>query len=143
MNREKLTEIYRQYDLEKDDIFMLKFGKIERPIITRSGIEKIQAKLDIQVNYKIEHLSDDLKSCIILATGIIMVKDDPASQPGKSSRNVPKTMCQSFGEVSPSNNTQNYPIAMAEKRALGRVVLKMAKLFGVYTEEDSEDFKRK
>ena len=61
MNREKLTEIYRQYDLEKDDIFMLKFGKIERPIITRSGIEKIQAKLDIQVNYKIESLKTIVK----------------------------------------------------------------------------------
>ena len=30
---------------------------------------------------------------------------------------------------------------MAEKRALARVILKMANLFGVYSEDESEDFK--
>tara|TARA_R110002020_G_scaffold195228_1_gene396235 strand:- start:65 stop:478 length:414 start_codon:yes stop_codon:yes gene_type:complete len=137
MNRENLKEIYNKYNLDPDDIFVLKFGGKDKPIITRAGIEKIQAQLNIQVNFKIEKLSDDLKSCIILAHGVIM-KDHP-EQKGQQ---LPGVMAQSFGEVSPANSTHKFPIAICEKRALGRVVLKMAKLHGIYSEDESEDFKK-
>jgi hypothetical protein len=47
----------------------------------------------------------------------------------------------SFGEVSPANNKNSYPWAMAEKRAKDRVILKLAGLAGhVYSEEESDDF---
>ena len=137
MNKEKLKEIYKTYNLDPDDIFVLNFGGKDKPIITRSGIEKIQSKLNIQVNYKIEKLSDDFKNCIILAHGVIM-KDHP----DKTGALVPDKMAQSFGEVSPSNNTNKFPIAICEKRALGRVVLKLAQLPGVYSEDETEDFKK-
>lgn len=48
----------------------------------------------------------------------------------------------SFGEVSPSNNKNAYPYAMAEKRAKDRVALKLLGMAGlVYSEEEADDFK--
>jgi len=46
------------------------------------------------------------------------------------------------GEVAPYNNKNNYPFAMAEKRAKDRVTLKLVGLHGdVYSEEEADDFK--
>ena len=48
----------------------------------------------------------------------------------------------SIGEASPSNNKNNYPYAMAEKRAKDRVVLKLVDLSGnFYSEDEADDFK--
>tara|TARA_R100001443_G_scaffold113463_1_gene128204 strand:- start:3594 stop:4010 length:417 start_codon:yes stop_codon:yes gene_type:complete len=138
MNTNKLKEIYKKYNLEKDDIFVLKFGGKDKPIITRAGIEKIQAQLDISVNFKIEKISEDHKSCIILAQGAIMKE---VEGPQGSTRQ-PLAMAQSFGEVSPANNKSNFPICMAEKRGLARVVLKMANLAGFYSEDEAEEFNK-
>jgi hypothetical protein len=53
---------------------------------------------------------------------------------------APKTW--SFGEASPKNNKNQYPYAMAEKRAKDRVALKLLGLHGlVYSEEEADDFK--
>ena len=138
MNRDKLKEIYTKYNLDKDDVFILKFRGKDKPIITRSGVEKIQNQLNIQVNFKLEKISDDFKSCIILAHGVIM-KEHPENK----GQLLPGRMAQSYGEVSPANNTNNFVVCMAEKRALARVVLKMANLTGVYSEDESEDFIKK
>tara|TARA_R100001079_G_scaffold16833_1_gene8584 strand:+ start:13384 stop:13794 length:411 start_codon:yes stop_codon:yes gene_type:complete len=135
MNRETLKEIYEKYNLNKDDIFTLTFGNAKKHIITRPGIEKIQAQLGIQVNFKIEKISEDFKHVIILAHGVIMKTNNE----GKL---VPDKMCQSFGEVSPRNSSNPYPVAMAEKRALGRVVIKLANLFGIFSEDEAEEFKK-
>ena len=137
MNREKLKEIYKKYNLEEDDIFILKFGGKDKPIIRRSGIERIQNLLKIEVKFEIQKVSDDLKSCIVLGTGVIMGKDDKGNP-------RPVVGCQSFGEVAPYNNKNSYPIAMAEKRCLARIVIKIAGLaqLGIYGEDESEDFKK-
>lgn len=48
----------------------------------------------------------------------------------------------SFGEVSPANNKNGYPYAMAEKRAKDRVALKLLGMAGlVHSEEEADDFK--
>jgi hypothetical protein len=48
---------------------------------------------------------------------------------------------ETFGEVSKSNNRNQYPIAMAEKRALSRAVLKLAGFYqhNVYSEDELND----
>jgi len=47
----------------------------------------------------------------------------------------------SFGEAAPYNNKNNYPYAMAEKRAKDRVILKLIGLHGdVYSEDEADDF---
>ena len=49
-----------------------------------------------------------------------------------------KTMV-TFGEASPFNNKNNYPVSMAEKRAYDRAVLKLLGLHGhVYSDQEVE-----
>jgi hypothetical protein len=53
-----------------------------------------------------------------------------------------KNSAWSIGEVSPKNNTNKYPYAIAEKRAIDRVILKLLGVHGdMYSEEEAEDFK--
>lgn len=49
----------------------------------------------------------------------------------------------SFGEASPANNKNSYPVAMAEKRARDRVILKLLVTHGaLYSEAEAEEFSR-
>lgn len=123
-NKQALAELYKKYNLNKDDVFKHKLGFV---IITRTGIEKIQMTLGFEVDYDVISISEDFQHCLIKATGVT-----------KEGMTI-----QSFGEATPKNNRMAYPVAMAEKRALSRVVLKAAGLYalGVYGEDESEDFK--
>lgn len=122
-NKQKLNRLYEQYNLSTDDVFKHKLGFA---IITRTGIEKIQAGIGLQVTYSIEKISDDHKFVVIKATG-----------------RMNDTLVESYGEATPENNRMSYPVAMAEKRALSRVVLKSAGFYalGVYGEDEADDFK--
>lgn len=137
MSTDKLKELYDKYKLDKSDIFVLQLGGKHTPIITRSGIEKIQAELDINVSYKIVKLSDDLKNCVVKAYGEMKVVE------GNNPTKVLKM--QTYGEASPSNTKNSYTIAIAEKRALARVILKLAGLYkeGVFGEDEADEFKQK
>jgi hypothetical protein len=47
----------------------------------------------------------------------------------------------SFGEASPANNKNSYPVAMAEKRARDRVILKLLVTHGaLYSESEADEF---
>jgi hypothetical protein len=50
----------------------------------------------------------------------------------------------SIGESHPTNTSNKYPYAMAEKRAKDRVILKLAGIHGyIYSEEEADEFKEK
>ena len=49
MNKGKLTELYKKYNLTKDDFFKHQ----HYTIITRQGIDKIQALEQMSVNYEV------------------------------------------------------------------------------------------
>jgi hypothetical protein len=50
---------------------------------------------------------------------------------------------ESYGEASPKNNRNQYPLAMAQKRAEDRVILGLLSVYGdVYSEEEADDFKK-
>ncbi len=54
---------------------------------------------------------------------------------------VVATKVISFGEATPYNNKNAYPVAMAEKRAIDRCILKILKVHGaVYSESEASDF---
>lgn len=122
-NKQKLNRLYAEYNLSKDDVFKHKLGF---SIITRTGIEKIQAGIGLNVSYEMVSMSDDHKFVVIKAVG-----------------KMDGTLVESYGEATPENNRMSYPVAMAEKRALSRVVLKAAGFYalGVYGEDEAEDFK--
>jgi hypothetical protein len=127
--KERLQTLAKENGLNKDHFFKSPQGFV---IITRQGIERIQAHKGIRVTYDVVSLSDDLKHVVIKATGEMSRPDG-----------LPVTM-ETFGESAPDNTRQKYPVAMAEKRALSRVVLKLSGLYevGVFGEDESDDFKR-
>ncbi len=72
-------------------------------------------------------------TAVILVTGYI-------SNPGTDNT----SNIWSIGESHPSNTTNKYPYAMAEKRAKDRVILKLAGIHGyIYSEEEADEFKEK
>jgi len=124
MDRTKLTELYKKYELTKEDVFKHQHYLI----ITRSGIDKIQAIEGIKINYEV----------IRCETNFAVVKA------------VTKDL-QTFGSAIKGNdfkdgNTNSwYVMEMAEKRAMSRMVLKTCGFYelGVFGEDESEDFKKK
>lgn len=120
----RLRKLYEENGLTPDDVFQHQ----HYTIITRQGIEKIQATWGIRVRYEVEHHEPDTGT--ICLKGFAWQKDDP------------ENIIETFGEVNPKNNRNSYPWAMAEKRVLSRLVLKAAGLYaeGMFGEDEAEDF---
>ena len=124
MDRTKLTELYKKYELTKDDVFKHQHYLI----ITRSGIDKIQAIEGIKINYEV----------IRCETNFAVVKAITED-------------LQTFGsaikgkDFKDGNTNSWYVMEMAEKRAMSRMVLKTCGFYelGVFGEDESEDFKKK
>jgi hypothetical protein len=129
-NSELLRELFVENGLVKDeDTYILPYGK-GVTIITRSGIEKIQFHNNIEVKYCIESIVPaDWASPFVVIKAVARKGD---------------VQMESYGEASSKNTKQAYPVAMAEKRALSRVILKITGFYkyGVFGEDESDDFKR-
>ena len=93
--QEILNRLFIENNLSDEDYFKHKFYTI----ITRSGIDKIQAANSIEINYDLIFNSQDTKCVIIKATAKMGDK-----------------VIETFGEAAPNNNQNSYPVAMAEKR---------------------------
>ena len=121
--QEILNRLFIENNLTDEDYFKHKFYTI----ITRSGIDKIQASNDIRICYKLIYNSPDTKCVIIKATATMGDK-----------------FIETFGEAAPMNNQNSYPIAMAEKRAMSRACLKLTGFYenNVFGEEEADAFKR-
>ena len=118
---EVLTKMYKDNGLEKEDVYKHK----HYVIITRSGIEKIQAKNKIKINFELVHIEKSL--AVVKA---VAYKD--------------KESIETFGSASNDTATNKYYTKMAEKRALSRAVLKLMGLYqhGVFGEDEADDFKQ-
>lgn len=128
MNREKLGELYKRYELTADDVYKHQHYLI----ITRSGIDKIQAKEKIFIDYEV--INCEPKFCVVKANA---QKQDAKIQTFGSAIK---------GDTFKDGNTQTwYVMEMAEKRAMSRAVLKLTGFYelGVFGEDESEEFKRK
>jgi len=120
MKKEKLAELYKKYELEKDDVFKHQHYLI----ITRSGIEKIQALAGVKVNYEVINCEKDF--CVVKAY------NDQLETFGSALK----------GDYKNGNCNTWYVMEMAEKRALSRLVLKQTGFYqlGVFGIDESEDF---
>ena len=127
MTTEKIKEKYLHYGLEKDDVFKHQ----HYVIITRSGIDKIQAIENIEIDYEVVNCEKDF--CVVKAHA----KKDEA-------------FIQTFGSAlkgagfKDGNCNTWYVMEMAEKRAMSRAVLKLTGFYelGVFGEDESENFKK-
>ena len=131
MDRNKLVDLYKKYELEKTDVFKHQ----HYVIITRQGIEKIAAKENITINYEV--IKCEPKFAVMKATAYIATK--------------PNANIETFGSALKGDNYKDgncnswYVAEMAEKRALSRAVLKLTGFYelGVFGEDESDDFKKK
>jgi len=138
---EMLRELFVENGLVKDeDTFDLKFGSRTTTIITRSGIEKIQFHNKITVEFKEVSMEPDF----VVVKAVASTWQINSVRGGHAYSQDPNDRMESYGEASPQNTTQKYPVAMAEKRALSRVILKVAGFYkhNVMGQDESDDFKR-
>lgn len=133
----KFRDLTEKYDLNKDDFFKAPQGFV---IITRTGIEKIQRGLNLIVQYEVETaLCDVEKGCYVIKAIAVQLGKEMNLKTGKMEDT--QKLVETYGEASPKNCRNSYPVAMAEKRALSRAVLKSADLYelGVYGEDEIEE----
>ena len=110
MKTELLKEKYIKYKLTKDDFFKHQHYLI----ITRSGIDKIQALEGILINYEVIKCEKDF--CVVKA---------------KAYKESAEATIQTFGSALKGKGYQDgncntwYVMEMAEKRAMSRAVLKL------------------
>ena len=98
-----LNTLYKDNSLTKEDVYKDKRGFT---IITRSGIEQIQWNNNIEVVFDV--ISYEVGNVILKATSF---------QDG-----IKK--CETFGSASKENCFQKFPVEIAEKRALARIIIK-------------------
>lgn len=141
MNREKIGLLYKKYELTETDVFKHKHYLI----ITRQGIDKIQAKEKIFISY--DAVSVNPEFCVVKASAL---KGDAKIETFGSAKYGAKEWNKernggSGGWDEHGNTTTWYVMEMAEKRAMSRAVLKLTGFYelGVFGEDESEDFKRK
>ena len=128
MDRNKLVELYKLYDLQSSDVFKHQ----NFVIITRSGIEKIQAIEQISINYEVIRCEPNFAVFKAIA-----VKEDKEIQTFGSALK---------GDTFKDGNCNSWYVAeMAEKRAMSRAVLKLTGFYelGVFGEDESDSFKKK
>jgi len=134
-----LQEKIKKYGLTSKDWFQHK----HYTIVTRTGIDKIQAFEGININFESITLAPEF--CVIKATGIkdtLRVETFGSAKYG--AKVWDKTLKNGQGGWDEQGNCTTWYIAeMAEKRAMSRVVLKITGFYelGVFGEDESEDFK--
>tara|TARA_R110002012_G_scaffold43361_6_gene117207 strand:- start:67 stop:462 length:396 start_codon:yes stop_codon:yes gene_type:complete len=130
MKTEVLKEKYERYNLTKDDVFKHQ----HYIIITRSGIDKIQALENILINYEVIKCEKDF--CV--------VKANAYKESGEATIQTFGSALKGKGYQDGNTNTW-YVMEMAEKRAMSRAVLKLTGFYelGVFGEDEAEDFKKK
>tara|TARA_R110000751_G_scaffold72051_1_gene146133 strand:+ start:368 stop:772 length:405 start_codon:yes stop_codon:yes gene_type:complete len=127
MNRDKLLGLYKKYDLNAEDVFKHQ----HYVIITRQGIDKIQAIEKININYEVIQCTPNFSVMRATAT-----KED--------------ARVETFGSALKGDNYKDgncnswYVAEMAEKRAMSRAVLKLTGFYelGVFGEDEADNFKK-
>jgi hypothetical protein len=123
---QKFRELAAKYNLTKDDFWKAPQGFV---VITRSGVERIQAKV-------IETYDINLEACREFTN----VEKSCYCVRAEARHKENGQYIVTFGESSPANTKNSYPVAMAEKRALARIVLKVSDLYklNIYSEDEME-----
>lgn len=127
--KDALRRLFKDNNLVEEDVYKDKRGFV---IITRTGIDKIVSKKNISVVYEPVVMQKDW--VVMRATASMQLGHNP-----KNTRNM-----MSFGEASEDNlmgGGKKFPVAMAEKRAMSRVVLKIAGFYeqGVFGQDEIID----
>ena len=123
-----IKELYKKYGLESEDIFPHRHFTI----ITRQGIEKIEAKANIKLNLQTEVVSPTY--CAMKCTASIEGKEPVVMY--ASALNDPKLKMK--------NCQSTYLLEMSQKRAISRAVLKLCGFYtlGHFGEDEADSFQK-
>tara|TARA_R110000824_G_scaffold6481_1_gene29881 strand:- start:1218 stop:1739 length:522 start_codon:yes stop_codon:yes gene_type:complete len=126
--KEALRRLYISNGLTEEDIHKDPRGFVT---IKREGIDKIAAVNGITIGYEVITMDIEKGICVLKAAGTMKVGTDVKNM-------------MSFGEASPDNlmgGGKKFPVAMAEKRAMSRVVLKLTGFYenGVFGQDEIAD----
>ena len=126
MEVEKIKEMYVKYSLNKSDVYKHQ----HYVILTRSGIEKVMALEQIDITYEVIKCEPNFAVIKATATG----RYDSVQSYGSATK----------GKHPDGNVSHAYLVEMSEKRAKARAVLKLCGAYkhGVYSEDESEEFKQ-
>tara|TARA_B110000285_G_scaffold209267_1_gene250101 strand:+ start:1383 stop:1784 length:402 start_codon:yes stop_codon:yes gene_type:complete len=127
--KETLRRLFTANNLVAEDVYKHQ----HYTIITRQGIDKIQANSSISINYDVVECSPNF--CVVKATA--------TSTDGKKTIQTFGSALKGQGFKDGNCNTW-YVMEMSEKRAMSRAVLKLAGFYelGIFGEDESEDFKK-
>ena len=129
MNKDKLKELYQKYNLTKEDFFKHQ----HYTIITRQGIDKIQAIEKMKIHYEVVRCEPNYAVFKAYAE-----KDNEIMS-------IETFGSALKGDTYKDGNTNSWYVAeMAEKRAMSRAVLKLTGFYelGVFGEDESDSFKK-
>ena len=128
------NKIFIENGLGEDDYFKHK----NYTIITRMGIEKIQAHNNIDITYKLEKCEENFAVIKAFAT-----KDSKTIETYGSALYGGKVQGENGKFIDLGSTTSRYIVEVAEKRAFSRAILKIVGLYehGVFGEDESETFK--
>lgn len=158
-NREQLVALYNKYELTPDEVFK----HSHYTIITRAGIDKIQALEKIKIRYEVVDCRPDFAavkasaekgeasiqtfgSALFSETVTEVFKRKVYIKNEKDKNGDPAyEIVDDVRTIRIGNCTNSYIMEMAEKRAMSRAVLKLTGFYelGVFGEDESDDFKRK
>jgi hypothetical protein len=125
-----LNRLFKENNLSKEDVHKDPRGFA---IIKREGIDKIVSMQNIKVAYEV----------VVMDRDWVVLKAVATMGEGANARHM-----MSFGEANASDKNANlvgggkkFPVAMAEKRAMSRVVLKIAGFYehGVFSEDEMDN----
>ena len=116
MDREKIAVLYKKYELTEKDIYKHRHYLI----VTRQGIDKIQAKEKIFISYEAVKVEADF--CVVKASA---QKEDAKIETFGSAKYGGKVQNEAGKWIDLGNTSTWYVMEMAEKRAMSRAVLKL------------------
>jgi hypothetical protein len=125
-----LNRLFKENNLSKEDVHKDPRGFA---IIKREGIDKIVSMQNIKVAYEV----------VVMDRDWVVLKAVATMGDGANARHM-----MSFGEANASDKNANlvgggkkFPVAMAEKRAMSRVVLKIAGFYehGVFGQDEMDN----
>lgn len=133
MDIQDIKKIFQdaQVDIDRDDIWKVQTATV----VKHKALERLAAKLNIKYDQP-QILRAERDEAVILVTG--KLGDRTEWSIGEAAINGGDGLP---GNYKVSGRQAAYPYAMAEKRAKDRVILKLAGLHGVYSEEEADDFK--
>ncbi len=117
-----VTDFMAQYKVDSDEIWEVHGSTW---VVKHKALERVAVEQGIVWLPPIMQLCDPAqKIAVICAFGKLGEREE-----------------WSFGEASPANNKNAYPVAMAEKRARDRVILKLLVTHGaLYSEAEADEF---